>query len=103
MKEVSFEIGQLVCSKRGRDCGQFYLILEKIDNTFVYLVDGEKRRIENPKRKNVKHLKFFPVVAEQLAVHWKAGEQVSNTDVRKVLGALKHAHVEGVRNEGVEK
>lgn len=29
------------------------------DKDFVYVVDGKKRRLENPKRKNPRHLTFL--------------------------------------------
>lgn len=82
-------IGQLVCSQGGRDRGNYYLILEVIDDNFVYLVDGDKRRMENPKLKNVKHLQFFTAVAEELAMQWEAGQPVGNTEVRKMIAALR--------------
>ncbi len=31
----------------------------KEDKDFVYVVDGKKRRLENPKRKNPRHLTFL--------------------------------------------
>jgi ribosomal protein L14E/L6E/L27E len=81
-------IGQLAVSKRGRDRGEPYLVLEIIDEAFVYLVNGDKRRIENPKRKNIKHLRFYPAVAEHLAQQWEAGQQVGNVEVRRVIAGL---------------
>ncbi len=89
--ESNVVIGQLVVSKRGRDRGEPYLVLEIIDEAFVYLVDGDKRRIENPKRKNIKHLQFYPVAAEHLAQQWEAGQQVGNSEVRKVIAAFMQA------------
>lgn len=81
-------VGQLAVSKRGRDRGEPYLVLEIIDEAFVYLVNGDKRRIDNPKRKNVKHVQFYPAVAEQLAQQWEAGQHVGNVEVRKVITGL---------------
>jgi hypothetical protein len=81
-------IGQLAVSKRGRDRGEPYLVLEIIDEAFVYLINGDKRRIENPKRKNIKHLLFYPAVAEHLAQQWEAGQQVSNIEIRKMIAGL---------------
>ncbi|MDK2880491.1 MAG: hypothetical protein PWQ99_266 [Clostridia bacterium] len=87
--ESSLKIGQLVCSKRGRDRGRFYLVLEIINETFVYLVDGEKRRMENPKPKNVKHLTAYPMVAENLASQWEAGQYSGNSEIRRVIAEFK--------------
>jgi ribosomal protein L14E/L6E/L27E len=81
-------IGQLAASKCGRDRGEPYLVLEIINEAFVYLVNGDKRRVENPKRKNIKHLRFYKAVAEHLAQQWEAGQQVANIEVRRVIAGL---------------
>ncbi|MDH7577502.1 MAG: KOW domain-containing RNA-binding protein [Bacillota bacterium] len=94
MKESNLEVGQLVCSKRGRDRGKFFLVVEIIDDSSVYLVDGDKRRLENPKRKNIKHLDSFPVVAEHLAALWKGGQQVGNSEIRKAIATLRQVQVD---------
>ncbi len=90
-QEGKAAVGQLAVSRRGRDRGEPYLVLEIIDKAFVYLVNGDKRRIENPKRKNVKHLQLYPAVAEHLAQHWEAGQQVGNAEVRKVIAGFMQA------------
>jgi hypothetical protein len=101
-------VGQLAVSKRGRDRGEPYLVLEIIDDAFVYLVDGDRRRIENPKRKNVKHLQFYPLVAEHLARQWEAGRVpirrmggVGNVEVRKAITGLMQT-VSEVGRQGSE-
>jgi ribosomal protein L14E/L6E/L27E len=91
MLENELEIGQLVSSKKGRDRGKFYLVLEIIDDSFVYLVDGDKRRMENPKRKNVRHLKVYPVVADHLAQRWEAGKHLGNSEIRRVIEEFKQS------------
>ncbi len=50
--------GDLVYSRRGKDKG-FLMAVLKEDKDFVYVVDGKKRRLENPKRKNPRHLTFL--------------------------------------------
>ena len=42
-------------SMAGHDKGQMYVIIEE-ENDMVYLVDGKSRKLENPKRKKLKHL-----------------------------------------------
>lgn len=56
-------IGQIVCSKKGRDKGYFLVIVEETDNA-VYVCDGKERPLERPKKKNVKHLSFTGTVLE---------------------------------------
>lgn len=94
VQECKAVIGQLAVSNRGRDRGEPYLVLETIDEAFVYLVNGNKRRIDNPKRKNVKHLQFYPAVAEHLAQQWEAGLRVGNAEVRRVIAELMQAVVD---------
>ena len=50
--------GMLAKSKAGHDKGHVYVIYET-DDTYVYLVDGRIRMIENPKRKKIKHVQII--------------------------------------------
>jgi len=50
-------IGQIVCSKKGRDKGHFLVVVSESENT-VYVCDGKERPLERPKKKNVKHVSF---------------------------------------------
>jgi ribosomal protein L14E/L6E/L27E len=47
--------GQLVISKAGRDKGKWYVVY-KVEGPWVYIVDGKTRRLEKPKKKNLRHL-----------------------------------------------
>lgn len=58
MSEDRIEKGMLAKSKAGHDKGQVYVIYE-LDETYVYLVDGRIRMIENPKRKKKKHVQII--------------------------------------------
>lgn len=49
------ERGTVVCSKAGRDKGYFMTVI-KVDDGIVYVCDGKERPLENPKKKNVKHI-----------------------------------------------
>lgn len=45
-------------SKAGRDKDRIYLIVRE-DREYVYLADGKYRLVENPKRKNKKHIQVI--------------------------------------------
>ena len=49
--------GQVVRSKRGRDEGKVFVVIDIIDN--LYLVDGKLRKLDRPKKKKVKHLYIY--------------------------------------------
>ena len=52
------EKGMLAKSKAGHDKGKVYVIYD-LDETYVYLVDGRIRVLENPKRKKRKHVQVI--------------------------------------------
>ena len=58
MRIDRIEKGMLAKSKAGHDKGHVYVIYE-VDETYVYLVDGELRKIENPKKKKRKHVQII--------------------------------------------
>lgn len=58
-------IGNLALSNRGRDKGNIYLIYNASVSE-VYLVDGNTRKIINPKKKNIKHIKLLDVQSSNI-------------------------------------
>lgn len=56
-------VGQIVCSKRGRDKGYFLVVVEETEN-YVLVCDGKERPLDRPKKKNVKHLSFTSTVLQ---------------------------------------
>jgi ribosomal protein L14E/L6E/L27E len=59
-------VGQVVRSAAGRDKGHFMVIVDVLDEEYVMLCDGRKRKVASPKKKKVKHLRktntvFFEV------------------------------------------
>lgn len=82
------QIGRLVCSMQGRDSGRFYLVVGSVSETRLLLADGEVRKVENPKIKNVKHLKFYDMIAEEVFAKFTNGKRFNNVDVRKELKSL---------------
>lgn len=52
---VNIPAGSVVKSLAGRDQGGYYVAIEAEDR-FVFIADGRERRLEKPKRKNVKHI-----------------------------------------------
>lgn len=84
----TIQIGHLVCSIQGRDSGRFYLVVGIENESRVRVADGEGRTVENPKRKNVKHLKFYDVVAGEVVNKVQSGKKITNAVVRKELKSL---------------
>ena len=61
MDRNSLYRGRVAFSKQGRDKGKFYIISDNAsglcgESEFFYVVDGDKRKLVNPKKKRKKHL-----------------------------------------------
>lgn len=76
----------IVKSTAGRDEGDLFFVLD-IQEEFLLLADGKRRRVENPKRKKRKHVAFVgeshSVVAEKI----RSSEKITNSELRKALAA----------------
>ncbi len=48
--------GDVVMSVKGHDNGKLYVVIA-IQKEFIFLCDGKNKLLENPKKKNIKHLK----------------------------------------------
>ncbi|KJS22760.1 MAG: hypothetical protein VR72_04310 [Clostridiaceae bacterium BRH_c20a] len=79
--------GQLVKSRAGRDKDQVYLIFDW-DQEYIYVVDGDIRRIQNPKKKNIRHLWYTDKVADKIRERLESGSKVTNADIREALESL---------------
>lgn len=80
-------VGDFVKSIAGRDKGKIFLIV-KVQENVAYLVNGKERKIQNPKRKNVKHLDRVLVAGDfALADKIQKGEPVGNKRLSKQIKA----------------
>ena len=55
-KDEETLIGRIAQSVSGRDKGTVYVITGQQDRISVLVCDGKKRTVEQPKRKNIRHL-----------------------------------------------
>ena len=53
------ETGDIVTSKKGRDKGRNFIITEIVNEKFVLTADGDLRKLNKPKLKNIKHVKYI--------------------------------------------
>ncbi len=82
-------LGQVVCSKAGRDEGRFFIIIGIVDDKYVLVSDGDLRRFENPKKKKIKHLDITSILLEALSQKLKDSIKVTNAEIRKALAEVK--------------
>lgn len=75
----------MVVSRAGRDAGRPFVVVGAAGDRFVLLADGDLRKVSNPKKKNVRHLKFEPIVLEDISAKLAAGREVLDSEIREAL------------------
>ena len=72
-------LGQLFLSLAGRDKGIVCTVVGKSDDEgYVLIADGRIRKVENPKKKKLKHLK--PIDCERISE-----EKLTNRFIREAI------------------
>jgi ribosomal protein L14E/L6E/L27E len=95
---MEIEISDIVASLNGRDCGRRFFVVGADTEGYVLLADGKHRRIEKPKRKKRKHVRFEAKSALRAAVKLRSGEKVANSELRKALA--EHSAAETAERGG---
>ncbi|MCI9086453.1 MAG: RNA-binding protein [Clostridia bacterium] len=76
--------GSIVRSIAGRDKGSLFIVISR-EGDYVYLANGELRKVDRPKRKKLKHLQGTKSVSEFVQNKLAAVGKVTNSEVRKAL------------------
>lgn len=91
MTDARPQIGQFVKVLRGKDEGSFAVITAIVDDRFVLIADGDKRRFDEPKKKNVLHLALQPAISQEVASSLHESGRVTNAKLRYVIQKFAHA------------
>lgn len=79
-----FTKGQVVISKCGRDKAYPFIVMMACEQ-FAYLVDGEMRKLDKPKKKKVKHLQVTNDIIIDIKEKLENDEYLLDSDIRKAL------------------
>ena len=79
------EAGRVAVSSAGRDEGKTFIILSVIDAQYVYIADGDLRKIDHPKKKKLKHLRLTGTVLEPIAEKLRRGTKVFDAEIRSAI------------------
>ena len=77
----------IIESLAGRDKGNFFYVIDVEDN-YVLIADGKGRKLENPKRKKLKHVRRVSRTETRVAVKIQNGDKVLNSELRRDLAAF---------------
>ena len=74
--------GSVVKAAAGRDCGGYFAVTDVQEN-FCFIADGKSRRLDSPKRKNIKHLRFTNSMIDL--------NDITDKKLRRLLSEIKAA------------
>ena len=77
----------IVISLAGRDKDKLFYVMDTEDN-FVILADGKGRKLENPKRKKLKHVRRVSRTETRVAAKILNGDKVLNSELRRDLATF---------------
>jgi ribosomal protein L14E/L6E/L27E len=81
-------VGQLVIATAGRDANKKFIITCIIDDQYVYISDGDTRKLENPKKKKLKHLKLIKCVSDEIAQAIQQHRKITNSVIKRCIKSL---------------
>lgn len=77
-------IGKFATSKAGHDKTKLYVIMNE-DSEYVYLVDGDLKPIDKPKKKLKKHIQIINRVDETIQNKLETGQIIYNEDIKRAI------------------
>ena len=77
----------IVISLAGRDEGKLFYVIDTEEN-FVLIADGKGRKLENPKRKKLKHVRRVTRTETRVALKIQNGDKVLNSELRRDLATF---------------
>lgn len=60
-----------------------------VDENYVYLVDGDIRKVENPKKKKIKHVELTRFFDGNIAERIAKKNKITNQDIKKVIKEIQ--------------
>ena len=99
MKNKTPVLGGICRSVQGRDKDRYYII-SRLDGEFVFVADGNFKRLAAPKRKNIRHLYLLPEKATAIAEKLAQGLLVYDTEI---YSALKTYNIKSEKVEDANK
>lgn len=83
--DSSPRIGQVVRVLQGREVEQYMIIIGFVDDRFVMLADGEKRKYDRPKKKNIQHIECTEYISPEVENSLLETGRVTNGKLRFAL------------------
>lgn len=93
-------IGQIVKILRGRDINKYAVVIRILDEKFVLIADGDKRKFDIPKKKNTMHLQFHNRISPEVSESIRESGRVTNGKLRFALNQFLESQSEAAHEKG---
>ena len=100
MNSFPMEVGRVVLSKAGRDKGHYFVVMEVLDECHVAIANGCQRKVDNPKKKKIKHLVAKPEIFSEISKKVSEKKRIFDCEVRNKLDAIGYQEALLPRKEG---
>ncbi|WP_181351009.1 KOW domain-containing RNA-binding protein [Thalassobacillus sp. CUG 92003] len=91
--ESSPQLGQVVRIVSGREAGQYAVVIDVLDDRHVLLADGEKRKYDRPKKKNLNHIELMDVISPEVQNSLLETGRVTNGKLRFAVSKISNESV----------
>jgi ribosomal protein L14E/L6E/L27E len=81
-------VGQVVKSKAGRDKDRAFIVVHIVDEEYVLVADGDLRKIDNAKKKKMKHLQKYNIISDEVKSRIENNDKINNLLLRRELEKL---------------
>ncbi|MBE7014272.1 MAG: RNA-binding protein [Ruminococcaceae bacterium] len=82
---VNIAPASLVKVTAGRDKDKYFAVISIIDNNYLYICDGRRRKVSTPKKKKIKHLENLNYSLNLIKEKLERGNEISNSDIKKSI------------------
>ena len=79
--------GYFAKSLAGHDHSNVYIIVDA-DNEYVYLVDGKLKKVDNPKKKKIKHIQIIKRTDDTITDKINNNIALTNEDIKYAIKKL---------------
>ena len=81
---VKIERGMLAKSLSGHDRNRLYIII-RAEEEYVWLVDGNLRPLEKPKKKNIRHIQVVHRIPESIKQTLESKKPLQNGHIKQII------------------
>lgn len=94
------QVGQIVKVIRGRDTNKHAVIIRILDDRYVLIADGDKRKFDQPKKKNLLHLQLYNRISGEVADSIRQSGRVTNGKLRFALAQFLESESAETQEKG---